>query len=125
MSIKLKQIIIIVIVLVVSALLAVGIASGEQEYMNYLAQIFGGSSETYPPPYPPPPVVLPQIAVTCTGEILPIHKTATPKPVEPPTREPTNEPPPARSTATDDGRSGRDYPTPRWTPFETPVKVTP
>ena len=98
------------------------------EFRNNLAMVFGGSSEAYPPPYPPPyppAAELPQIAVTCTGEILPMHKTATPQPVEPPTREPTNEPPPARSTATDDGRSGRDYPTPRWTPFETPVEVTP
>ena len=122
MSIKLKQIIIIVIVLVVSALLAVGIASGEQEYMNYLAQIFGGSSEAYPPPYPPPSVVLPQIAVTCTGEILPIHKTATPQPVSTPAeKQPTSEPEPARPTATE--REARGYPTPRWTPFETPVEV--
>ena len=118
MSIKLKQIIIIVIVLVVSALLAVGIASGEQKYMNYLAQIFVGSSDAYPPPVELSPTQ------TERSKPQPVSATATPQPVSTPVEKlPTNEPEPARSTATE--REARGYPKPRYTPFETPVEVTP
>ena len=113
----------ILLVLLIAAVSVGAVA----EFRNNLAMVFGGSSEAYPPPYPPPyppAAELPQIAVTCTGEILPIHKTATPQPVSTPVeKQPTNEPEPARPTATE--REARGYPTPRSTPFETPVEVTP
>ncbi len=142
MNIKIKQVIIITIVLVASVLLAVSIASGASDnYMTFLTTIFGGDNQAYPAPYPveslsdydpggiiirhPPNITPTERVVNPTRQVptatQPVRATDPPDPPRLPTATP--DPPPTATSS--DWTCPRQPCDPHSTPFEPTVEVTP